>query len=269
MSANNSTTTKLKLGGGVVIPLKQFLPTQLIKNSNSFEYNGLNITLSADSYFQDNLTSSNISGSINGACNEFEHLWSAPHGNLPHFYQVDFGKIIYIKKVCFNPATYIKNCLVKNYNIQYSIDGITFKNIYDTSLVYIPGKETIGVIKQNPIDEYYEDCINQFNMIKARIIRINIYSNYNYPRPENWAGLCNLRIFGVTDFYVLFLKESDNCIYNNLSKKLISFTDWKKLDKQEKLNLIKTSYINDNNEEEIKITELKSFGSFKIIAISE
>ena len=263
MNTDQNTISKLKLGGGVV-PLKQFLPTKLVQNSNSFVLNGLNINLSASNYFYDNKTSAIISGSINGACNGFDHLWSAGYNkNFPHSYQVDFGQELYIKKVCFNPSSFETTCMLKNYNIEYSIDGENFNKIYETNKTFDPSKGIIDIIKYNPINSYFDTSINQFNIIKARYIRIIIYDSYYTPQP--YTGFCNLRIYGIEDFKVVFLKESDNYIYDNLSEKLIAFEEWEKLDKQEKLNLVKTS----NIEEEIEIEKLKSFGNFKIIVVSE
>lgn len=85
-------------GGGSSSSLKQLLPTELLDTKTTFLYNGLNITLSADSQ-----NSNGVNGSINGACNGYTFCWISGYNPFPHFYQVDFGTEVAINKVCFNP----------------------------------------------------------------------------------------------------------------------------------------------------------------------
>lgn len=192
-------------GGGITSSLKQLLPTELLDTNTTFLYNGLNITLSADHQYV-----GEVNGSINGACNEYNCCWAMPDFSFPHFYQVDFGKEVYIKKVCFNPINDNVSCLVKEYNIQYSSDGINFKNIYSQNRIYDNSKGYIGSIREDSVNKYYEDCINEFDLIKTRYIKINIYNSYDH-RGYNWTGFCNLRIYRKPDNKVFLNKN--NYIY--------------------------------------------------------
>lgn len=194
------------VGGDSFSSLKQLLPTELLDTNNSFLYNGLNITLSADSqYYNDNLNTS-----INGACNEYNYMWQTSDVSFPHFYQVDFGTEVTIQKVYFNPINDNISCLTREYNIQSSSDGINFKNIYSQNQIYDPSKGIMGYITADPINQYYEDCINEFDPIRTRYIKINIYNSYDH-RGYNWTGFCNLRIYGKLDDKVFLDKH--NYIY--------------------------------------------------------
>ena len=178
-------------GGGISSSsFKQLLPTELLNTNNSFSYNGLNITLSADNQYGNDLN-----GNINGACNGYNYIWSTRNIAFPHFYQVNFGTEITINKVCFNPINDNICCLVNKYNIQYSSDGVDFKNIYSEDKIYDDSKGIIGYITADKINQYYEDCINEFDPIRTRYIKIIIYNSYDY-RGYSWTGFCNLRIYG-------------------------------------------------------------------------
>lgn len=198
------------MGGGnssSFFNIKQLLPTELLVLNNTFLYNGLNITLSAD----DSYTTAEINGSVNGACNEYNYIWDTRNIAFPHYYQVDFGTKVYIKKVCFNPINDNVNCLIKDYNIQYSSDGIDFKNIYSTNKIYTSNKGIIGYITADPINQYYEDCINEFDdHIRTRYIKIIIYNSYDN-RGYNWTGFCNLRIYGFLGNKIFL--DKNNYIY--------------------------------------------------------
>ena len=194
-------------GGSSSSSLKQLLPTELLDTDNSFLYNGLNITLSADDYQNGN---GNLNRSINGACNEYNYIWCTPNYSFPHFYQLDFGTEVTIQKVCFNPVNDNISCLIREYNIQFSSDGINFKNIYSQNQIYDPSKGIMGYITADPINQYYEDCINEFKSIKTRYIKINIYNSYDH-RGYSWTGFCNLRIYGKLDDKVFL--DKNNYIY--------------------------------------------------------
>ena len=187
------------------------MPTELLDTNTTFLYNGLNITLSAD-----NTDNTVLNGSVNGACNEYNYSWFTRNISLPHFYQIDFGTEVTIKKICFNPINaiiYSYDCLVKYYNIQYSFDGINFENIYSMNQFYDSSKGSIGSIVTNQANQYYEDCINEFDPIKTRYIRITIYNSYD--KKYKWTGFCNLRIYsesGEPNDNKIFL-DKNNYIY--------------------------------------------------------
>ena len=181
-------------GGGISSSsLKQLLPTELLDTNTTFLYNGLNITLSVDSQMWS--PDQDINRSIIGACNEYNYAWHTNDVPFPHFYQVDFGTEVTIQKVCFNPISDNIVCIFREYNIQYSSDRINYKNIYPTNKIYDPSKGYIGVIAASDIIQYYEDCINEFDPINTRYIKIVMYNTYDY-RGYKWAGFCNLRIYG-------------------------------------------------------------------------
>ena len=167
----------------------------------------MNITLSADSQYYDD---GNINTSINGACNEYNYIWETYDSPFPHFYQVDFGTEVAIQKVCFNPINDNISCLVREYNIQFSSDGINFKNIYSQNQIYDPSKGIMGYITASHINQYYEDCINEFDPINTRYIKIVMYNTYDH-RGYKWAGFCNLRIYGNRSSKIFL--DKNNYIY--------------------------------------------------------
>lgn len=183
----------MKLGGGSSSSsLKQLLPTELLDTKTTFLYNGLNITLSVDS--QALRPDQDINRSIIGACNKYNYAWHTDDVPFPHFYQVDFGTEVTVQKVCLNPISDNISCIFKEYNIQYSTNGINYKNIYPTNKIYVP-KYCIGNITASDIIQYYDDCINEFDPISTRYIKIVMYNTYDH-RGYKWAGFCNLRIYG-------------------------------------------------------------------------
>lgn len=202
-------------GGAVVAPLKQLLPTKLLDNNTTFLYNGLNITLSADSQWGE----FDLNGNINGACNEYNYVWVTRDISFPHFYKVDFGTEVTINKVCFNPINdnvFNNECLAKEYNIQFSSDGINFKNIYSQNQIYDSSKGFIGTAIESPSNNYFEDCINEFDPIETRYIKIIIYNSYD--TSHNWTGFCNLRIYSPNS--KIFL-DKNNYIYGCKGKQEI------------------------------------------------
>lgn len=192
-------------GGSSSSSLKQLLPTELLDTKTTFLYNGLNITLSVDS--QALSPDQDINRSIIGACNEYNYAWHTDDVPFPHFYQVDFGTKVTIQKVCFNPISDNIVCIFREYNIQYSTDGINYKNIYLTNKIYDPSKGYIGFIAASNIIQYYEDCINEFDdPISTRYIKIVMYNTYDY-RGYKWAGFCNLRIYSPNNKFVFLDKN--------------------------------------------------------------
>ena len=55
-------------------------------------------------------------------------------------------------------------------------------------------------------DLYYEDCINEFDQIKTRYIKIIIYNSYD--GKYNNTGFCNLRIYREPDDNKIFLDKN-------------------------------------------------------------
>ena len=252
-------------GGSSSSSLKQLLPTKLLDNNTTFLYNGLNITLSADSQWGE----FDLNGNINGACNEYNYVWVTRDISFPHFYKVDFGTEVIINKVCFNPINdnvFNNECLVKEYNIQFSSDGINFKNIYSQNQIYNSSKGFIGTVIESPSNNYFEDCINEFDPIETRYIKIIIYNSYD--TSHNWTGFCNLRIYSPNS--KIFL-DKNNYMYGCKGKEQIISYEYdnllpvitqditKQLDSEKFEYINKTSLIYNN----IKFTTDTLHGSAK------
>lgn len=240
----------LKLGGGVVVPLKQLL---IKGNSNTVKDGNYTITYSADStYYSASQNLQQAYHAIDGMYNDL--FWVSSANSFPHWWQVDLGRVVnYIYKFCFNGTDDVVSIRVKDYELSYSLDGTNFNSIYSGTYV---GKHKQPGVPSNQVWQT-EEC--EFNPINARYFRITILNSYD-TRGYKWAGLTNCLLYSLVN-RCLILKESDNYIYDNiLENKLITLEQWNSYTKEEKINLFETSF----KFGVANLSKFKSFNNFKV-----
>ena len=183
-----------------------------------------------------------------------------------HEWKVDLGRVVNnICKFSFNVTDYKTGVpSVKFYHVEIT-DGNKQTEIKDDwYFKYTPEepKETFS----NRITTWKPVIINFDPPISLRCFTLGLNSNLS----SNLVSIGNCLLYAQDDSIQdisnkqFFLKESDNNIYDNiLSEKISTLDNWKRLNKQEKLNLLGTSCkpgVLDYNK------KLKSFGSFKILS---
>lgn len=161
------------------------------------------------------------------------------------------GRIVSgVFKFSFNPIDDVINVLVKNYECQYSLDGVNFKTI--KSGLYIP--------KSTVISNTWQAEVVEFNPIVLRYFRIVFKDSYDN-RGYKWNGFRNALLYAYNK--VLYLKESDNNIYGFLNNESISqittLDTWNKSSKEEKENFLLYAI------GILSLEQLKSLYKFKVI----
>lgn len=181
---------------------------------------------------------------------ETNKAWHTNNTSFPHYWQVDLGRIVSgVFKFSFNPIDDVINVLVKNYECQYSLDGVNFKTI--KSGLYIP--------KSTVISNTWQAEVVEFNPIILRYFRIVFKDSYDN-RGYHWNGFRNALLYAYSK--VLYLKESDSNIYgllNNEISQIATLDTWIKSSKAEKENfLLSTNGI-------LSLEQLKSLYKFKVL----
>lgn len=264
-------------GGGISSSrLKQLL---IESDSNTVQDGKYTITYSADSrhnhgypveiYYEAYNAVGKLYNNIkNEAC-----CWisSWTYNKNSHWWMVDLGRTVNnVCKFSFNVTDALtKVASVKWYsvyyaeNTNYTKEGAGFGSRW-YNIDYTPEepKETfsnVGITTWKPVIVNFDPPIN------VRCLRLEVHGERSqivsvgncllYAQDDSIQDVSNKQFF---------LKESDNNIYDNiLSEKISTLDNWKRLNKQEKLNLLGTSCkpgVLDCNK------KLKSFGSFKILS---
>ena len=183
-----------------------------------------------------------------------DKCWQTNSTPFPHYWQVDLGRIVSgVFRFSFNPSDDVINVLVKNYECQYSLDGVNFKTI--KSGLYIPKSTVIRNTWQAEVVEFDYPM----NLRYFKIIFKDSYDNRGY----TWNGFRNALLYAYNSKSV-YLKKSDNNIYgillsSNEATVLTSLSEWNSFLKEQKEELINRSYTH------LVITSLKSFNDFQII----
>lgn len=183
-----------------------------------------------------------------------DKCWQTNTTPFPHWWQVDLGRIISgVFRFSFNPVDDVLNVLVKNYECQYSLDGINFKTL--KSGLYIP--------KSTVISNTWQAEVAEFNLTDLRYFRIVFKDSYS-TRGYTWNGFRNALLYAYNS-KLLYLKKSDNNIYGILPSSdkvtiLTSLSEWNSFTKEKKEELInRCSYTF------LGLSDLKSLNDFQII----
>lgn len=161
-----------------------------------------------------------------------------------------------ICKFCFIPCNEIVNnkqinLLVKNYECQYSLDGINFKTI----------KSGLYIQKDAITSDYnWQVEIVDFNPTDLRYFKIVFKDSYGGHDHCNWNGFRGALLY-IYNFKSIYLKESNNIFYGSLNNEINQITildTWNKSTKEEKKNFF--SIVNNV----LCIDQLKSLGKFKV-----
>ena len=99
-----------------------------------------------------------------------DKVWQTNSSPFPHYWQVDLGRIISrVFRFSFNPVDDDVNVLVKNYECQYSLNGVDFKTL--KSGLYIP--------KSTVINNTWQAEVVEFNPTNLRYFRIVFKDSYD------------------------------------------------------------------------------------------
>lgn len=185
---------------------------------------------------------------------DINRTWQTGDTPFPHYWQVDLGRTISgICKFSFNPVDDVISVLVKNYECQYSLDGINFKTL--KSGLYIP--------KSTVISNTWQAEVVEFDPTNLRYFRIVFKDSYD-TRGYTWNGFRNALLYAYNS-KLLYLKKSDNNIYGILPSSnevilLTSLSEWNSFTKEQKEELInRCSYVS------LGLSDLKSLNDFQII----
>lgn len=238
-------------GGGITSHIEQEYRQVLLEGtSNSIKDGDYTITYSDDgnNYGQDNTQP------FCGIGLGTDKGWQTNSSPFPHYWQVDLGRIISrVFRFSFNPVDDVVSVLVKNYECQYSLDGVNFNTL--KSGLYIP--------KSTVISNTWQAEVVEFNPTDLRYFRIVFKDSYDH-RGYTWNGFRNALLYAYNSKSVYF-KKSDNNIYGLLSSLnevtlLTSLSEWNSFSKEQKEELInRCSYTS------LGLSDLKSFNDFQII----
>lgn len=238
--------------GGITSSIEQDYRQLLIEGtSNSIKDGDYTITYSDNgkNYGQDNTQPFCGIGLGTNKC------WQTSDTPFPHYWQVDLGRIISgVFRFSFNPIDDVINVLVKNYETQYSLNGINFKTL--KSGLYIPKSTIISNTWQAEVVEFDQTDLRYF-----RIVFKDSYDNRGY----TWNGFRNALLYAY-NFKSVYLKKSDDNIYGLLPSLnevtlLTSLSEWNSFSEEQKEELInRCSYVS------LGLSDLKSFNDFQIIS---
>ena len=176
--------------------------------------------------------------------------WQTNNTPFPHYWQVDLGRIISgVFRFSFNPVDDVISVMVKNYECQYSLNGINFNTL--KSGLYIP--------KSTVISNTWQAEVVEFNPTDLRYFRIIFKDSYD-TRGYTWNGFRNALLCAIIPS--LYLKESDNNIYGSVDNEITQITTldtWNNSSLEEKKNFFSAA----NNV--LSIDQLKSLDKFKVL----
>ena len=234
-------------GGGITSHIEQeYRQVLLAGTSNTVKDGNYTITYSDDgnNYGQDNTQP------FCGIGFDTDKVWQTNSTPFPHYWQVDLGRIISrVFRFSFNPVDDVVSVMVKNYECQYSLNGVNFNTL--KSGLYIPKSTVISYTWQAEIVE--------FNPTDLRYFRIVFKDSYD-TRGYSWTGFRNALLYAIN--VCLYLKESDNNIYGSVDNEITQITTldtWNNSSIEEKKNFFSVA----NNV--LSIDQLKSLGKFKVL----
>ena len=234
-------------GGGISSTEQDYRQILLEGTSNSVKDGDYTITYSDDgnNYGQEYTKPYCAIGLGTDKC------WQTDSTPFPHYWQVDLGRIISgVFRFSFNPDDDVINVLVKNYECQYSLDGVNFNTL--KSGLYIP--------KSTVISNTWQAEVVEFNPTNLRYFRIVFKDSYD-DRGYTWNGFRNALLYAYNN-KLLYLKKSDNNIYGSLNNeitKISSLDTWNNSSKEEKKNF----FLSTNGV--LSVDQLKSLGKFKVL----
>ena len=238
-----------KIGGGEGITSlieQEYRQVLLAGTSNTVKDGDYTITYSDDgnNYGQDNTQP------FCGIGLGTDKGWQTNSTPFPHYWQVDLGRIISeVFRFSFNPVDDVVAVMVKNYECQYSLNGVNFKTL--KSGLYIP--------KSTVINNTWQAEVVEFNPTDLRYFRIVFKDSYDH-RGYTWNGFRNALLYAIN--ISLILKESDNNIYGSVNNEITQITTldtWNKSSTEEKKNF----FLSTNGV--LSIDQLKSLGKFKVL----
>lgn len=234
-------------GGGITSHIEQEYRQVLLEGtSNTVKDGNYTITYSDDgnNYGQENTQPFCGIGLGTDKC------WQTNSTPFPHYWQVDLGRIILgVFRFSFNPVDDVISVMVKNYECQYSLNGINFNTL--KSGLYIP--------KSTVISNTWQAEVVEFNPTDLRYFRIIFKDSYD-TRGYTWNGFRNALLCAIIPS--LYLKESDNNIYGSVDNEITQITTldtWNNSSLEEKKNFFSAA----NNV--LSIDQLKSLGKFKVL----
>lgn len=125
-------------------------------------------------------------------------FWQTSNTPMPHWWQVDLGRVFHIDTVSFYPLDDVVAVLIRDYEVQLSQDGKNFTTVH--SATYTPKNTVTNNIWQQELVQ-----INQ----NARYVKINILSSYD-TRGYKWTAFTDVEIVGKSTSYSLFKNTSSS-----------------------------------------------------------
>ena len=176
--------------------------------------------------------------------------WQTSNTPMPHWWQVDLGRVFHIDTVSFYPLDDVVAVLVKDYEIQLSNDGKNFTTVH--SATYTPTSSVYANTWQQELVQ-----VNQ----NARYVKINILSSYD-TRGYKWAALSDVDVTGRPATYLLFQNTNSSDVYgvSNGTFQLLS-SNWDSLSDTDKEAIFKSV---DNSVQPTDV-ELRALGKFKVL----
>lgn len=235
-------------GGGITSRIEQeYRQVLLAGTSNTVKDGNYTITYSDDGNNYGYETTQPFCGIGLGT----DKVWQTNSSPFPHYWQVDLGRIISgVFRFSFNPVDDVEAVLVKNYECQYSLDGVNFKTL--KSGLYIP--------KSTVINNTWQAEVVDFNPTDLKYFRIVFKDSYD-TRGFTWNGFRNALLYDAR-IVGLYLKESDNNIYGSVDNEITQITTldtWNNSSKEEKKNFFSST------NGVLSIDQLKSLGKFKVL----
>ena len=130
-------------------------------------------------------------------------LWYSDNILFPHWWEIDMGGYSLLSEFSFCPSDDVVDVLVKDYKIEYSLDGITWHTIFNGT-----NTQDTAATRNNSASIVHTLQIP----VIFRYLKLTILNGYN-SRGYVWSGIYNVKLTGVLDARNKTYKDLMNDLY--------------------------------------------------------